>query len=328
MTHPLDQLDQRDRYVDLFTDAAFFRPYVEETCRRHGLEPRGPVRVGVPGSCPVFIVADRWLVKFYGRLFGGERSFPVECAVAELLREHPVMPAPRLLGEGALDPPGAAWRWPYLIYEFIPGTSYGEVIDQIEPEERLRAARQVGGWVHDLHALPIPPGGPFAADFGAHLRFLETQRPGCAERHQAWGTLPDRLLPQIEGYLLPTDALLLPGEQAHIIHADLTADHLLGRLDGRRWTSLVIIDFGDAVTGGLFSELAALQPGLLNGERALLRAFLDAYGYNGPSGADFARRAMSCCLLHEFDVLNGLLDHPVIFQSKSLVEMGEKIWRV
>jgi hygromycin-B 7''-O-kinase len=136
------------------------------------------------------------------------------------------------------------------------------------------------------------------------------------------------LLPEIEGYLLPSDALLLPGEQPHIIHADLTADHLLGRLDGGRWTSLAMIDFGDGVTGGLFYELAALQPGLLNGDRVLLKAFLDAYGYSGPTGADFARRAMSCCLLHEFDVLNGLVNHPDIFQSKSLEEMGEKIWLV
>jgi hypothetical protein len=328
MTHPLDQLDQRDRYVDLFTDAAFFRPYVEEACRRHGLEPRGPVRVGVPGSCPVFIVTDRWLVKFYGRLFGGERSFPVERAVAELLVEHPAMPVPRLLGDGALDPTGAAWHWPYLIYEFIHGTSFGEVIDQIEPADRLRAARQVGGWVRALHDLSIPPGGPFPADFDFHLSFLEAQRPGCAERHRTWGTLPGRLLPEIEGYLLPTGALLLPGERPHIIHADLTVDHLLGRLGGGRWTSLAIIDFGDAITGGLFYELVALHPGLLNGDRASLRAFLDAYGYSGPTGSDFARRAMTSCLLHEFDVLNGLADHLDLLQAGSLEEIGERIWLI
>ena len=283
MTHPLDQLDQRDRYVDLFTDAVFFRPYVEEACHRHGLEPSDQVHVGVPGSCPVFIVAERWLVKFYGRLFGGERSFPVERAVAELLREHPVMPVPRLLGEGALDPPGAAWCWPYLIYEFIQGISYGEGFDQI----RARRAgcglpARWGAGFAPCTIFPFHAAAPFQRILALTWRFLEAQRPGCVERHREWGTLPGRLLPEIDDYLLPTGALLLPGEQPHIIHADLTADHLLGRLEGGRWTSLAMIDFGDAVTGGLFYELAALQPGLLNGDRSLLEAFLDAYGYTGP----------------------------------------------
>jgi hygromycin-B 7''-O-kinase len=261
-------------------------------------------------------------------LFGGERSFPVERAVAELLREHPVMPVPRLLGEGALDPPGAAWHWPYLIYEFIQGTSFGEVIDQIEPADRLRVARQVGGWVRALHSLPIPPGGPFPADFHFHLSFLEAQRSGSVERHRTWGTLPERLLPEIEGYLLPTDALLLPGERPHIIHADLTADHLLGRLDGGCWTSLAMIDFGDAITGGLFYELAALHFGLFACDRVLLEAFLAAYGYNGPTGADFARRAMTCSLLFEFNLLNGLADYLDLLQAGSLEQIGERIWLI
>ena len=324
MTHPLDQLDRLDRYVALFTDAAFFCPYVEEVCRRHALEPDNPVRVGVPGTCPVFIVAGRWLVKFFGRLFDGERAFSVERAAAALLSEHPVMPVPRLLGEGALDPPGAAWPWPYLIYEYIDGISIGEVFDRISLEDRLRVVRQMGRWTRALHSLPIPPGGPFAADFGPHLQFLEAQHPGCAQRLKGWGSFPERLLPQVAEYLLAAEALILPGEAVHLIHADLTTDHLLGRLDGGRWTSLAVIDFGDAVTGGLLYELAALHSGLLAGDRALLEAFLDAYGYSGPTGPDFARRAMTCSLLHQFDVFNGLDRFPV----DSLEELGEKIWLV
>ncbi len=328
MPHPLDELDLPERYTELFTDAVFFAPYVEEACRRHGIEAGGSVRVGVPGSCPAFIAGERALVKFFGRLYGGARSYPVERAAARLLARQPVMPVPSLLGGGALEPPGAAWHWPYLIFEFIPGVSFGEVRDQIGLTERLRVARQVGGWLRALHALPIPPGGAFAAGFEPHLAFLESQRAGCAARHRAWGTLPAHLLPGLEGYLLPAGELIMPGERPHIIHADLTADHLLGRLEGGRWNTLALIDFGDALTGGLFYELAALHPGLFAGEKALLAAFLEAYGYTGPTGPWFARRAMTACLLHEFDVLNGLRDLALAARSATLEELAEQLWLV
>ena len=175
---------------------------------------------------------------------------------------------------------------------------------------------------------PFRPAAHFQRILALTCAFSKRSAPAAPSATGNGARCQSQLLSEIEGYLLPTGALLLPGEQPHIIHADLTADHLLGRLDFGRWTSLALIDFGDAVTGGLFYELAALQPGLLNGDRAMLKAFLDAYGYRGPTGADFARRAMTCCLLHEFDVLNGLLNHADIFQVQSLEEIGERIWLV
>ncbi|HMN62712.1 MAG TPA: hypothetical protein PJ988_20265, partial [Anaerolinea sp.] len=67
----LNRLDRRDEYIRLFTDTEFFRPALEEICRRHALAPCARLRVGVPGTCPVFILEERWLVKFFGRLFDG-----------------------------------------------------------------------------------------------------------------------------------------------------------------------------------------------------------------------------------------------------------------
>jgi hygromycin-B 7''-O-kinase len=328
MAHPLDQLSTIDGYRARFTDAAFWHPYVQEVCRRHNLVPCETLRLGVVGSSPVFIVEERWLVKFYGKLFNGVEAFDVERAAAVLLREHPAFPVPELLAEGALEPPGADWHWPYLIYAFVEGVSIGEVYEQVSFEEKLRLTRRMAEYTRALHRLPIPPGGPFTLDFSSYLRGLESRLPGRTENHAAWKTIPARLHAKIPAFLSPIAELVLPGEQPHLIHADLTTDHLLGRLQDGRWTTHAVIDFGDAFTGGLLYELTALHLGLFASDRQLLAAFLESYGYSGPTGMDFARRALSCCLLHQFDVLNGLMYHSDILQAGSLDELAERLWLI
>lgn len=321
---PLNQLSDLDGYRRLFVDADFWRPYVQAVCRRHGLQPCERVWTGVPGTCPAFVVEGRWLVKFFGRLFEGGRSYAAEREVARLLRDQPVMPVPALAAEGALDPPGADWPWPYLVFDYIDGASLGEVWDVISPEDRAQVARQVGAWTRALHDLPISAGdrGPFETSWEGYLAFLEGLRAGCAERHTAWGILPPRLCAQIADFIASAGDLILPGERPHLIHADLTADHLLGRASGGRWTSLAVIDFGDARTGSLFYELVALYGSLLHFERRLLTLFLEAYGYAGPTGAEFARRAMSACLQFEFNAFESPRCIELAHQAATLEEIA------
>ena len=158
------------------------------------------------------------------------------------------------------------------------------------------------------------------------MSFLDGQRAGCAERQRERGRLPDRLVEQVETYLLPSTDLRLPGERPHLIHADLTEDHLLGRVTAGCWTSMALIDFGDARTGSLFYELGALHLSLFGADRRLLSVFLEAYGATGLDGADFARRAMSCALLHEFNVFEGLAQRPDLREVETLEQMGEALW--
>ena len=113
--HPLDELSSLQAYTRLFADAQFWTPYVSQVCARHAI-PCHQVEIGLPGTCPAFIVDRRVFVKFFGVLFNGQRSFAVEQSMAHLLAENPQFPAAALLGEGTLDPPGADWHWPYLIF--------------------------------------------------------------------------------------------------------------------------------------------------------------------------------------------------------------------
>ncbi len=323
--HPLDQLSSRQAYTRLFTNAQFWTPYVFQVCARHGILCQ-QVKGGIPGTCPVFIVDRRVVVKFFGVLFNGERSFAVEHSIAHLLAGNPLIPAAALLGEGSLDPEGADWRWPYLIYEFLDGKSYAEVRHQLSQPEKLSLAADFGRWARALHSLPLPQNGPFEKDWSGYAAFLAGQRAGCASRHAAWGSLPGRMVRELEDFLPTVPELANFGARLHIVHADLTGDHLLGKISRGRWITRGLIDFGDARSADVYYELPVLHLDFFQGDRSLLRTFLDHYGFDPPP--DFPRRALSSCLLHEFDLFSGpFFKTGLLANCKSLENLADNLWQ-
>ncbi len=320
--HPLDQLETLDGYRQLFTSLSFWQGYVRQVCSLHGLSCTA-VRTGIPGTCPVFIVDERWVVKFFGRLFDGASSFRTELAAAHLLAEQPILPGAALVASGSMAWQASDWKWPYLVFERVDGLSYGEAEPQLVFAEKLEMAVHLGGWLRALHALPLPADGPFAPGWEEFAAFLAVQRSGCAARHAAWGRLPPALISQLEAFLPDCEALLERSTRPHLIHADLTGDHLLGQVHNGRWRSLAIIDFGDARSGPLEYELVALHLDLFRGDRRLLGAFLRSYGCTPPAG--FSRRMLAYTLLHQFD-FSSLL--PLQTCPASLEELAEQVWSV
>jgi hygromycin-B 7''-O-kinase len=311
----------------LFTAVDLWAPYAREVCRRNGLFSHAQVRLGVPGTCPVFLVEDRWVVKFFGRMFDGGRSFEVEREAARLVQSNPEIAAARVAASGYLGLPGGEdWPWPYLVFDLIQGVSIGEVMEQVSLESKLQMAREMGSLVRALHSLPLEDQDVFPDRWDAFLDFLVEQRHGCIDCHRGWGTLPDRLIDQIEDFLPPQDDLLVDfSRPPHLIHADLTRDHLLGRVEQDRWVSLGLIDFGDAMTGSLWYELAALHLDLFGADRRLLSAFLESCPLPAiQPGWSFPQLAMAGALLHKFNVLAGL--PPERFAVESLEELALQLW--
>jgi hygromycin-B 7''-O-kinase len=330
----LDILDALDGYRRHFMDPVLWDLYVRQVCSRHFNAPAGEVRPGLAGTCPTFIVDERWVIKFFGRLFEGERSFQVERAASRLLAADPAIPVPALLASGSLLPGSAAWPWPYLVYEFLPGVSFGEVYEQATLEEKLRMASQMGETARRIHALPLSEaaGQPAAAIFPPtwerYRNFLQAQRLACADHQRAWGSLPEHLINQIDGFLAPVDELLDLVAAPHLIHADLTGDHLLGRLEAGRWTTLGLIDFGDAMIGNFYYELVALHLDLFRTDKRLLRAFLEAYHPAESLLHNFPARAMTTTLLHQFDVLVLVVQALQRRKIASLEDLGSLLWEL
>ncbi len=285
------------------------------------------VRSGLAGTYPTFIAENRWVVKFFGQLFDGQATHAAELCVGLLRPERYGMPAPKMLARGALyDAPGQ-WPWPYLVFEFVEGLSIGEAADRVSHGGRLRVAREVAGMTRSLHAQHVPAAGPFAAAWDDYRALLDRQRERCTESHREWGDLPDHLIGQIDDYLAPTECLIDEGRRAHLIHADITADHILGVLTPDGWRTTAMIDFGDAMVGDHLYELVALHLDVFRGDTALLAAYLDAYAADSAFYRDLPHRALSTCLLHRFDVLSTLpgLGHD-LDGIESLSDLADALW--
>jgi hygromycin-B 7''-O-kinase len=323
-----DQLENIEGYRRYFTDPIAWQPYVEQVCRRHTLSPGRVVRIGLPGTCPTFIVDDRWVVKFFGRLFEGSRSFQVEAELGKWA-ETQALPFPGIVAEGRLFQAGACWPWPYLVFEYVPGESIGEVFEQVGLEDKLTLARWMADITRRMHQAVLPVSDVFQPVWDAFTGLLQSQRGGCRQSFQEWGVLPEHLLEQLDDFLLPVEELVDARATPHLIHADLTADHVLGRLESGRWHSLALIDFGDAMTGNLYYELVALHLDLFHGDKRLLAAYLDAYGLDEQARRHLPVRAMNMALLHRFNVLGPVFERdPNLRQVSTLKELADALWNV
>lgn len=317
-------------YGARFSDVVYWRPYVEEICRRHDL-PCGEVRGGVAGTFPVSIVDERHVVKLFGDLFEGRHAFAVEMEVYRLLHGRPRIPLPTLLASGHLFTPNEPWSWPYTVTRFVPGESLGEADERLTYRDRLAVATYLGATLRDLHRVPLPPTGPLQRSWDGFLRFLTARRAVCVADHKAWagrpeGGLPPALIAQIEAYLPPVKDLVDRRTEPCLAHADLNADHLLGEVDDGGWRTTALIDFGDARAGDPAYELPALHLGLFRCDKRLLRAFLAAYNWDYHPRADFVRQAMSMTLLFPFGVGPLVRAFPAAAHVTSLDELAHLLY--
>jgi hygromycin-B 7''-O-kinase len=313
-------------YSQLFTDGAFWQPYVERVCTGHGFSCNG-LRAGLAGTNPVFIVDDGgpgFVVKFFEtQLFGTRENFAVECEIYALLANSPVIPAPALLADGQLFPDG---DWPYIIISLIPGLSLGEVVAQVSAEDKRSLAIWLGQRLRRLHQLPIASPA-LQRSQTRFAQWLVAQHAACVTRQQQLGHLPNRLLSELDDYLLPVAHLFDTVEGPCLIHCDLNHDHLLGEFVAGHWRPTGIIDFGDARVGDRLYELVALHLGLFRTDKALLRLFLDSYGLDAGLQRQFVERAMAYTLLHEFDVLAEVADLDVC-QVDHIATLAKQLWEV
>jgi Ser/Thr protein kinase RdoA (MazF antagonist) len=234
------------------------------------------------------------------------------------MADVPEVPTARLLAEETL---AEAPDWGYLVFEFVPGVSIGEVYEQVSFEEKLALARRLGGWVKRMHTVDVRDGTLLP-----HLS-LDLMNGWFAgrwpEERQKW---PVRLAAGVREYL-QENAAFVQSDAGSFIHADLTQDHFLGALENSRWTTRAVIDFGDAMLSNLYYDLAALHLDLFDCDKRLLAAFLEAYGLL--PDPDFARKAMATSLLHQFDVYAHLFAwKPELQQVHTLDELAKQLWEV
>lgn len=315
-------------YQAHFMDISLWEGYVHHAIRTSFAYKARQIRPGVAGSYPTFIVNEKWVIKFFGELLNGAESHAAERSatrIANLAR----VPCATLVAEGKLFDHGQDWPWPYLIFDFIPGLPYNQVQAGLTHSERIQTAQWLGENIARLHQFALPENAEFPNNWKGYLDFLNKQRIECIDRHRQWGVFPPHLCSQMDDYILPAEQLISPDEKPHLIHADITRDHLLGEYIHGVWACKAIIDFGDAISGSLFYELCALHLDLFAGDRELLRSFLQSYGTQAQIEPPFIQRAMSTALLHRFNVFEILPNYyPAYQQATSLDELADCLWQI
>jgi hygromycin-B 7''-O-kinase len=315
----LDVLRTPEGYRQYFQEMTLWRPFVEEVCRRHQLSLRS-WHPGLPGTFPTFIVDELAVIKFFGQPFDGRRSWQVEHEAAGLMAGVPEIPTAHVLASGRLDhAPG----WRYLVLDYLPGISLGEVTQEVCSPNKLALARWLGTVLKRMHQVKV-------SDKTALPRLTKRKLNSWAARRkrEGWPGWPAHLAGEVDGYLA-TGGAAVNRLSLHFIHADMTSDHLLGEWEDHTWKAGGIIDFGDAMLGNIYYELAALHLDLFAGDRRLLAAFLNAYLLSDDDRQDFTHKAMSVALMHQFDVIAPLFARqPVLRRVRRLEDLAEQLWNV
>jgi Ser/Thr protein kinase RdoA (MazF antagonist) len=310
-------------YGRYFTNPSFWHPYVAAICSRHDLGKPVTVRAGLSGTNPVFLANEQYAVKLYTELFNGEQSYAAERDVYGLIATEPSLPAPSLVATGMLFDDGDGWPWPYVVTQLIPGLSISE--SEISYTDRLDIAAWLGVVVRRLHSLPLVT--PFSAEWKPFHQFLAARRAELVADHTRWGSLPAHLLAQIEEYVPDVTTLIDENEMPALLHCDLNSDHVLGENIAGHWRPTGIIDFGDARVGDRIYELVALHLGLFNCDGAMLKTFLEAYGFDESLRRNFAKRAMCMALLYEFNDCSFIFKYiPAAASVGTLDELADLVW--
>lgn len=270
---------------------------------RHGL-PELDLEAGFVGTYPTFL-AGPVAVKLFGCFPSWRSDHAGELAAQRLLCNHPELPAPPLLAHGSLYD-GGPDPWPYLVTGRVGGAALRDV--RLSPWQRRVLAARLGRVVRRVHALPPPASGALVRDW------LRDHGRDCVGRHRARGSLPSHLVEQIDAYVVA------PSPVRCLAHADLTVDHIFVARD----RLVGIIDWGDAMVTDPYYELGALHLDAFRCDPAMLRAFLDGYGWT--VGEDFARRAMSAALMHQFDLFAALPERLHPDQFDTLDALATALW--
>jgi len=155
--------------------------------------------------------------------------------------------------------PESGWR----------GRPLAAVWPELDHEHRLRFARRLGLFTHELHALPH---SGFPADWPDFRRRFCTD---IGRRHAASGATSEQL-EWLRAFVAKVGDL--PDGPLVPLHTELIGQHLYVDERGGQLELTGLIDFADAMLGPAPYEFGALVGFIFQGERGLLREFLLGYG--------------------------------------------------
>jgi hypothetical protein len=288
----LPDIITRENWGDLMTDVHLWQPVIRDICSAIDLDPGTVLSPGYPGSCAVFVVDKKAVIKIFPSLFAGD--FAIELAAYECLHGE-VEAIPSLLASGIYCD---RIEWPFLVLKFSQGEPIRTLHVGLAVAEKRLIANQVGQVLRRVHQTTVERQEPFSPwpDF-LHQRF-----PECLREIGETMLLPEALLSEIELFLtqmMPE----LEQEPAVLVNADLTDDHVLLIREDGRWRLSVIIDWADAEIAPSTYEWIAAWFGFCRMDAAMFQALIAAYSPEQQFDELFCRKLLAMTFLHRFGSL-------------------------
>jgi hygromycin-B 7''-O-kinase len=308
-----------DEWRPIFTDAAMWRPVVERVWaaepalrQQTGIVAPGRVVAGYPGTCAVFCVDERAVIKFFPPMVAGDAER--EATVYRLLAGR--APGASLLAAGVFHD---RVDWPYLVVSYVAGEAWREAWPGILQERQELILEHLGGVVRLVHETPLLAGKWPTPEAWRGLVSHSLLGKNAELRHKTVFTLP--ILDAMEALLQSTDWF---AHQPRLLHGDLTADHLLVAERDGRWTMAGLIDWADALVGDPYYEWVVLWFDLCRRQGQLFQAFWRGYDPHGDQPAINSTRLLAFTMLHRFgaSIIGEALPPEAQRQVKSLDDLA------
>jgi hygromycin-B 7''-O-kinase len=315
-------LDSDAEYALRLGDQAFWEPYARRALERAGLPTPSSMWIAQEvGTYPTLLTDTGLVVKLFGQRYYGPESHAAERDAYRVLAGYP-LPAPGLVAAGALFSDADGWPWPFLVVTQVHGVSYASQQASLSPSDRLLVARELGGFLRQLHALPLVGMDALRPDWDRCLALLARRRRDAPADYRRWGILPPHLVDQLDGWLPDPLALVDTRRPPRFLHGDIHSQHVF--LDPVTHALSAVIDFTDALAGDPRYDLVALHFGTFRTDKALLIACLDGCGWPVPDD-DWPRQMLAFTLLHDFNMLTPNMD---LARYRALDDLADAIWRL
>lgn len=284
-----------DEWRPIFTDIGVWRPVIARLwatepalTAKTGLTEPSRVTAGYPGTCAVFSLDDRAVIKFFPPMVAGDMAR--EAAVYRLLAGR--APGAALLAAGVFRDRS---DWPYLVISYVPGLAWREARAAIPPEQQDNILEELGRVVRQVHETQLNDHKwPTVAAWG---EFISHSLSEIGRVLRGDTRFSPSMLNEIDALLRTTDWL---AGRPRLLHADLTADHLLVAERDGQWSMTGLIDWADAMVGDAYYEWVALWFDLCRREARLFAAFRRGYEPAGERSPLSTRRLLAFTLLHRF----------------------------
>lgn len=240
----------------------------------------------VEGSNLVFRAGEGPWIKLSPPLWAD--ALEAEIAVTTAVHGRLPAPVPEVIEEGVLD------GWRYLISRHVPGVQVQDVRAILTDADRERLAVDLGEFIRAFRAIEVPG---FEREFGPWARYLAENLADVRRLHRARGAAAewaDRIAEFVDEHAGALRALGPPV----LVHADLTAEHIMLSQSDGQWRLSGVLDLADAMVAPAAVDLINPCIEIFRGRRASQRTFMRSAGVG--VDAPFAESMMALALQHRF----------------------------